>query len=68
MLFLIIGCFFMMRGCSCMPGRHAGGKTLGAADGSALDILARRYALGEIDENEYAKMKNQIVEHGRTGS
>lgn len=66
---LIIGCIFMMRGCSCMPGRYSpDGKTHRFSDNSAMEILDKRYALGEIDRKEYEEMKNKVTENGKKGS
>lgn len=66
---LIIGCIFIMRGCSCMSGWHfPGGRTRRFTDKSATEILDKRYALGEIDRKEYEEMKNLILQGEKKGS
>ena len=59
-------CFFMMRGrrsgsiCGFGP-RHEGHNLINASD-SPMDILDKRYALGEMSEEEY-KNKKRIFDH-----
>jgi len=64
-LAMIILCFFMMSGRTrammCGPGsRGKDTKHLDPSD-SALDILAKRYALGQIDREEYAERKRTLT-------
>jgi uncharacterized membrane protein len=63
---MFIGCIFMMRGSSCMPGRPSPqGKAPRFPDDSAREILDKRYALGEIDRKEFEEMKNLITGDGQ---
>ncbi len=65
---MMVLCFFMMRGRGfCMMGGHhtdGSGDTISSREnvtsGSALEILNSRYALGEIDREEYEEMKSVI--------
>jgi len=66
-LVMIALCFFMMRGrkSSMMCGsgsRDAEGDRIDASD-SAMDILDKRYALGEINKEEYEEKKNALRRH-----
>ena len=65
---MMVLCFFMMRGRGfCMMGGH---HTDGSGDTAnplenissnpAMEILNRRYALGEIDREEYEERKKAI--------
>ncbi len=55
-LIIIVLCFFMMRGAmGCMRGGHRRGSS-----DSALEILNRRYASGEIDKKEYDEKKRTL--------
>ena len=58
---MMVMCFFMMRGrkgsMMCGFGNHdEGNKQVNISD-SAMDILDKRYAAGQIDEKEYEKKK-----------
>ena len=59
-------CFFMMRGrkggsiCG-FSSRHKERNLINASD-SPMDILDKRYALGEISEEEY-KEKKSVLDH-----
>lgn len=54
---------FMMRRCFRTPGH---GKAHRLSTGTAEEILKKRFALGEIDKNNYEEMKAAItVEHRR---
>jgi uncharacterized membrane protein len=62
---MIILCFFMMRGrmCGMMGGRDTKDVTdtdRSASPDSAREILDRRYALGEIGQEEYEEKKKDI--------
>ena len=58
-LVMIVLCFLFMRGCMgrrmCFCGT---GYDLGE---SALDILNKRYAKGEIDQQEYEEKKKELT-------
>ncbi len=58
-IIMIIFCFFMMRGC--MGGmRFFKGNSHIEPTYSALEILGKRYASGEIDKDEYEQMKRDL--------
>lgn len=60
---MFIGCFFMMRGCSCMTGWRPpqdGGRFRWSSRDSAREILRKRFALGDIDEKTYEEMKKKL--------
>jgi putative membrane protein len=65
MFMLLIVCVAFMliwRGGGCMPWRGPGRKHGGAGEGdSAIDILNKRYARGEITKDEYEQMKSDIL-------
>jgi len=66
-LVMIVLCFFMMRGRkgSMMCGfgsRDAESDRINTSD-SAMDILEKRYALGDINKEEYEEKKNALRRH-----
>ena len=67
-IIMIILCFFMMRSqrgsmmCGFGP-RNRDYQESKASD-SAKDILDRRYALGEIDKDEYEERKRTLTDSG----
>lgn len=69
-LVIIVLCMFMMRGCmGGMMGRRdtrdETGKPRGhfsGSAGSAMEVLNKRYALGEIDKREYEEKKDAIIQ------
>lgn len=64
-LVMMAFCFIGMRGRGfCMMGRHADDSHEGhiaSPSDSALDVLDRRYALGEIDRVEYEEKKTALT-------
>ena len=56
-LVMIFLCFVFMRGCM---GRRMCGWGPRAGD-SALDVLSKRYARGEIEQEEYEKKKKELT-------
>jgi len=67
-LILIVLCLFCARGC-CIGRRHRFAGRPDRSDespsGSALEILDRRYARGEIDEEEYERKIKAITREKR---
>ena len=65
-LVMIIFCiFFMRRGCGGMMsgfGPHAGDTSLYGTGKSALEILDKRFAQGDIDEDEYEEKKRKLTQ------
>lgn len=62
---MIILCFFMMRGrmgcMMCWPSSRSSNKTAEiATSDSAREILDKRYALGEINKQEYEEKRKDI--------
>ena len=55
---MIILCLFMMRGC--MGGMSSGKGRRRNSTGSALEVLDRRYANGEINKREYEEKKRDL--------
>jgi len=59
-LVMIFFCFLFMRGC--MSGRRMCGWSFGSGVGeSAIDVLNKRYAKGEIDQKEYEEKKRTLT-------
>jgi uncharacterized membrane protein len=63
---MIVFCFFMMRGRKvrsiCGFGSRREERTIIDASDSPADILDKRYALGEISEEEY-EMRKRTLNH-----
>ena len=62
---MMVLCFLMMRGkwrCRIRSLRSENKHGINSKD-SAMDILSKRYALGEIDQKEYEEKKG-VLKHG----
>lgn len=66
-LLMIILCVFMMKGrmgaMMCRPGSRSKDSHSGDVSDSALDVLNRRYARGEINREEYEEKRRVITAH-----
>lgn len=66
-LVMIVLCFLMMRGrMGCMMGgrdTHGDNGSRAETSESAKDLLDRRYALGEINKEEYEEKKKVLTGH-----
>lgn len=60
-LVMMVLCFFFMRGCSCRSdqGSYGLGPWRSPRE-SPLDLLRKRYAKGEIDQQEYEERKKTL--------
>lgn len=65
-IIMMILCFFMMRGrrgsMMCGFGPNNFRSSQDKRSGSALEILDRRYASGEIDKEEYEERKRTLID------
>ncbi|MEJ2183820.1 MAG: SHOCT domain-containing protein [Nitrospirota bacterium] len=66
-IIMVVFCIFMMRGrMGCMMGgrdtHDADSRGMEASD-SAMDVLDKRYALGEINKEEYEDRKRTLTGH-----
>ncbi|CAB5118521.1 hypothetical protein D3OALGB2SA_2826 [Olavius algarvensis associated proteobacterium Delta 3] len=65
-IFMMILCFFMMRGrrgsMMCGFGPSNFGSPQDKRSNSALEILDKRYASGEIDKEEYEERKRTLID------
>jgi putative membrane protein len=64
-ILMVVFCILMMRGkMGCMMGGHGthdeDSRDKGTSD-SAMDILGKRYALGEINKEEYEEKKKALT-------
>ena len=67
-LILMCLCVFGSRGCCARRGQRYGyflGRNTEPDTGSSLDILSRRYARGEIDEEEYHRKSKAITQSSK---
>ncbi len=64
-LIMIIFCiFFMRRGCGrmmCGSGSHTGDTSHNCTVESGLEILDKRFAQGDINEDEYEEKKRKLT-------
>jgi uncharacterized membrane protein len=64
---MIILCIFMMKGhmgaMMCRPGSRNKDSHGEDASESALDLLSKRYAQGEISKQEYEEKRSDITRH-----
>jgi len=58
-LVMIVFCFLLMRGC--MGRRMCGWGTGNNLGESAIDVLNKRFARGEIDQKEYENKKRELT-------
>lgn len=67
-LIMIFLCFYVMRGNNgsvmCGFGSHNQGSHLINNSDSAREILEKRYAIGEIDKDEYEEKKKELNHSG----
>jgi len=67
-LVMMVFCLFMMRGRSghmmCGLGSHKEDSNFISDSNSAMEILDKRYALGEIDSEEYEEKKKELNHAG----
>ncbi len=65
MIVMMLLCFFMMRGRTgsmmCWPGSRGTGGHDDDASESALDVLNKRFARGEIGKEEYEEKRSVIT-------
>lgn len=64
-LFLIVLCVFGSKACCAGRGQrneYLPDKKAAADSASALEVLSRRYARGEIDDEEYQRKKELITQ------
>lgn len=63
---MIALCFYMMRGrkgsMMCGFGSRDPNRHISASD-SPMEILEKRFALGELDQKEYEEKKNLLTDH-----
>ncbi len=66
-IIMIAICFFMMRGrmgsMMCRPGSHGKDSHNEDTPDSALNLLNKRYAQGEISKEEYEERRGAITRH-----
>ena len=68
-ILMMVVCLFMMRGhfgsMMSRSGSPGAGSHGGGSSDAALDVLNKRYAQGEISEEEYEKKRSTITGHDR---
>jgi uncharacterized membrane protein len=61
MIIMMVSCFFMMKGrigsMMCRPGPRNTGSNAGDDSESALDVLNKRFARGELGKEEYEEKR-----------